>query len=39
MTSHNEQRPHSALGDKPEALVYWPGNDINQPDQQLQRVA
>ena len=39
MTFYNHQRPHSALGGKPPALVYWQSNDINQPDQQVQRVA
>lgn len=39
MTFYNHQRPHSALGGKPPALVYWLRNDINQPDQQVQRVA
>ena len=39
MTFYNHQRPHSALGGKPPALVYWQRNDINQPDQQVQRVA
>ena len=39
MTFYNYQRPHSALGDKPPALAYWQRNDINQPDQQVQRVA
>lgn len=36
---YNHHRPHSALGGKPPALVYWQRNDINQPDQQVQRVA
>ena len=39
MTFYNRQRPRSALGGKPPALVYWQRNDINQPDQQVQRVA
>jgi len=39
MTFYNHQRPHSALGGQPPALVYWQRNDINQPDQQVQRVA
>ncbi|QPZ92087.1 IS3 family transposase [Thioclava electrotropha] len=39
MTFYNHQRPHSALGGKPPALVYWQRNDINQPGQQVQRVA
>ena len=39
MTFYNHQRPHSALGGKPPALVYWQRNVINQPDQQGQRLA
>lgn len=39
MTFYNHQRPHSALGGKPPALVYWQINDINQADRQEQRVA
>ena len=39
MTFYNHQRPHSALDGKPPALVYWKRNDINKPDQQVQRVA
>ena len=39
MTFYNHQRPHSALGGRSPALVYWQRNDINQPDQQVQRVA
>lgn len=35
MTFCNHQRPHSALGGKPPALVCWQRNDINQPDQQV----
>ena len=31
MTFYNHQRPHSALGGQPPALVYWPRNDVNQP--------
>ena len=38
-TFYNHQRPHSALGAKPPALVHWQRNDLNQPDQQVQRVA
>lgn len=38
MTSYNHQRPHSALDGKPPALVHWLRNDINQPDQPVQRV-
>lgn len=39
MTFYNHQRPHSALSGKPPALAYWQRNDINRPDQQMQRVA
>ncbi|MEI4493435.1 IS3 family transposase [Mameliella alba] len=39
MAFYNHQRPHSALDGKPPALVCWQRNDINQPDQQVQRVA
>jgi putative transposase len=39
MTFYNHQRPHSALGGKPTALVYWQRNDISQPDQQVRRTA
>ncbi|MFB9223247.1 integrase core domain-containing protein [Paracoccus cavernae] len=39
MTFYNHQRPHSAVGGQPPALGYWQRNDINQPDQQVQRVA
>jgi putative transposase len=39
MAFYNHQRPHSTLEGKPPALVYWQRNHINQPDQQVQRVA
>ncbi len=39
MTFSNQQRPHSALGGRPPAVVYLPGKDETQPDQQVQRVA
>ncbi len=39
MTFYNQQRPHSALGGRPPAVVYWHENEINQPDEQVQRVA
>jgi putative transposase len=39
MTFYKHQRPHSALDGKLPALVYWQKNDINQTDQQVQRVA
>jgi putative transposase len=32
MTFYNHQRPHSSLGGKPLALIYWPRNDSDQPD-------
>jgi len=34
----SQRRQHSALGGKSPALVYWQRTDINQPDQQVQRV-
>ena len=36
---YNHKRPHSALGGKPPAVVYWLRKDGNQPDQQERRVA
>lgn len=39
VTFYNYKRPYSALGGRPPALVYWQRNDINQSDQQVQRVA
>uniref|UniRef100_UPI003F4AEF4B IS3 family transposase n=1 Tax=Lentibacter algarum TaxID=576131 RepID=UPI003F4AEF4B len=39
MTFYNNKRPHSALGGRPPAVVYWLRNDKTQPDQQEQRVA
>ncbi|QYO75083.1 IS3 family transposase [Pelagibacterium sp. 26DY04] len=36
---YNNRRPHSALGGKPPAVIYWQRIDQNQPDQQVQRVA
>ena len=39
MDSYNHKRPHSALGRKPPAVVYWQAIDQSQPDQQVQRVA
>ncbi|MCT4609911.1 MAG: integrase core domain-containing protein, partial [Pelagimonas sp.] len=35
----NRNRPHSALGGKPPAVVYWLRKDETQLDQQEQRVA
>ncbi|WP_386630122.1 IS3 family transposase [Sulfitobacter geojensis] len=39
MEFYNHKRPHSALGGKPPAAVYWQRNEIIQPDQQEQKVA
>lgn len=39
MDFYNRKHPHSALGGKPPAVVYWQHNEQNQPDQQVQRVA
>jgi putative transposase len=39
MEFYNRTRPHSALGGKPPAVIYWQAIDQNQPDQQVQRVA
>ena len=39
MDFYNQKRPHSARGGKPPAVVYWLANEINQSDQQEQRVA
>ena len=39
MEFYNQKRPHSALGGKPPAVVYWLGNETTQPDQQERRVA
>jgi len=39
MEFYNKTRPHSALGGKPPAVVYWQAIDQNQPDQQVQCVA
>ncbi|WP_290888516.1 IS3 family transposase [Hoeflea sp.] len=39
MTFYNHQRPHSALGGRPPAVVYWLRKDETQPDQQVRRVA
>jgi putative transposase len=39
MDFYNRKRPHSALGGKPPAVVYWQRIEQNQPDQQVQRVA
>lgn len=35
----NYKRPHSALGGKPPAVIYWQRNETTNPDQQVQRVA
>ena len=39
MEFYNHKRPHSSLGGKPPAVVYWQRNETTQPDQQEQRVA
>jgi putative transposase len=39
MTSCNRQRPHSALGGKPPAVVCRQRKDETQRDQQMQRAA
>ncbi|MDE4302067.1 integrase core domain-containing protein, partial [Phaeobacter gallaeciensis] len=36
---YNRKRPHSALGGKPPAVVYWLRKGETQSDQQKQRVA
>jgi putative transposase len=36
---YNRRRPHSALGGKPPAVVYWLRKEENQPDQQERKVA
>ena len=36
---YNHKRPHSALGGKPPAVVYWQRIETTNPDQQVQRVA
>jgi len=36
---YNRKRPHSALGGKPPAVVYWLRKEETQPDQQEQKVA
>ncbi|MFC4215412.1 IS3 family transposase [Pseudophaeobacter arcticus] len=36
---YNRKRPHSALGGKPPAVVYWLRKEENQTDQQEQKVA
>jgi len=36
---YNRKRPHSALGGKPPAVVYWLRKEENQNDQQERRVA
>ncbi|SEP59207.1 Integrase core domain-containing protein [Thalassovita taeanensis] len=39
MDFYNNKRPHSALGGKPPAVIYWQRNEATQLDQQEQRVA
>jgi len=35
----NHRRPHSVLGGRPQAVVYWKRNETEQPGQQMQKVA
>jgi putative transposase len=39
MDFYNRKRPHTALGGKPPAVIYWQAIDQHQPDQQVQKVA
>ncbi|KQI66887.1 integrase [Loktanella sp. 3ANDIMAR09] len=39
MEFYNHKRPHSSLGGKPPAVVYWQRNETTKHDQQEQRVA
>lgn len=39
MEFYNRKRPHSALGGRSPAVVYWQTSKIMQPDQQEQKVA
>ena len=39
ITFYNKRRPHSALGGRPPAVVYWTAIEQNQTDQQAQKVA
>ena len=39
MEFYNNKRPHSALGGKPPAVVYWQRHETTKPDQRIQRVA
>lgn len=32
---YNHKRPHSSLGGRPPAMVYWQRNEATQPDQQV----
>ena len=36
---YNHKRPHSSVGGRPPAVVYWQGIETTDPDQQVQRVA
>ncbi|WP_299154369.1 IS3 family transposase [uncultured Tateyamaria sp.] len=36
---YNDKRPHSALGGKPPAVIYWQRIETTNPDQQAQKVA
>ena len=39
MEFYNQKCPHSALGGKPSAVVYWQLNETTNLDQQERRVA
>jgi putative transposase len=39
MEFYNHKRPHSALGGRPPAVVYWQRIETTNPDQQVQKVA
>ena len=39
MEFYSQKRPHSALGGKPPAVVYWLRNETITPGQQVQKVA
>ena len=36
---YNHKQPHSSLGGRPPAVVYWQGNETTSPHQQVKRVA
>jgi putative transposase len=39
MVSYSNKRPHSALGGKPPAVIYWLRKEENQTDLHEQRIA